>query len=44
MNREHLQDDIIDLGIASVETKGGPMGFEDSEGTKWYHNSCLADD
>jgi len=33
MNRDHLQDDLIDLGAASVETKGGPIGFEDQERT-----------
>lgn len=33
MNREYLQDDLIDLGAATVETRGGPIGFEDEEGT-----------
>jgi predicted alpha/beta-fold hydrolase len=33
MNREHLNDDLIDLGVASVETKGGHVGFLDSDTT-----------
>jgi hypothetical protein len=33
MNGEHLQDELIELGVASIETKGGPIGFEDSEAT-----------
>ena len=44
MNREHLQDDLIELGIASVETKGGPMGYEDFERTLWFHGVGLAED
>lgn len=44
MNREHHDDDLIDLGSASVETKGGPMGYEDSEGTLWFHSLGLTDD
>lgn len=33
MNRELQQDELIDLGAASVETRGGPVGIEDSERT-----------
>ena len=45
MNRDELQDDLIELGIASVETKGGPMGVTlDAERTKWYHGIGLTDD
>jgi hypothetical protein len=29
MNREHEHDDLIDLGPASIETKGGPRGKDD---------------
>jgi len=29
MNREHEQEDLIDLGAASTETKGGPFGVDD---------------
>ena len=34
MNREHLQDDLIELGAATVETRGGPDGVEDEERTR----------
>lgn len=44
MNREHLQDDLIELGVATAETKGGPMGYEDSERTLWFHGVGLSDD
>ncbi len=33
MNSEHLQDELIDLGAASEETKGGAIGSFDVEGT-----------
>ena len=33
MNREHLPDDLIELGAATVETRGGPIGVEDEERT-----------
>ena len=32
MKYEH-QDDLIELGIATEETKGGPVGKEDQERT-----------
>lgn len=32
MNREHQHDDLIDLGAASVETKGPTAGKEDVQG------------
>lgn len=32
MNRE--PDDLIELGRASVETKGTPLGMDDSQGGK----------
>jgi hypothetical protein len=41
MNREH--DDLIELGTASVETRGGPKGFEDVDGTL-IPRSGLTDD
>lgn len=45
MNRENRHDDeLIDLGVATIETRGGPMGFEDSERTLWYHSLSLCDD
>ena len=33
MNREQPHDDLIELGVASVETKGGPFGIEDQDFT-----------
>lgn len=44
MNREYLGEDLLDLGVASVETRGGPMGYEDEEGTLWLHGGGLAPD
>lgn len=32
MNRES-QNDVIDLGVATRETKGGPVGKEDQDRT-----------
>jgi hypothetical protein len=32
MNREHENDELIELGAASVETKGGPFGRDDHRG------------
>ncbi|WP_156029804.1 benenodin family lasso peptide [Sphingomonas sp. URHD0057] len=29
MNRKHEHDELIDLGTASAETKGGPWGIDD---------------
>jgi hypothetical protein len=43
MNLEE-QDDLVDLGAASAETKGGVMGYEDQERTKWLNGLCLTDD
>lgn len=44
MNRELCDDDFIDLGAASVETRGGAMGYEDAERTLWLHGLALTDD
>jgi len=33
MNREHENDDLIDLGAASAETKGTPFGADDFKGS-----------
>jgi len=44
MDRDYRNDDFIDLGAASAETKGGAMGFEDQERTKWLNGLGLADD
>jgi hypothetical protein len=43
MNREH-EDDLIELGTATTETKGGPMGIEDQERTRWFPGLGLSDD
>ena len=32
MNREREQEELIDLGAASVETKGTPVGRDDFHG------------
>jgi hypothetical protein len=43
MNRDH-ENDLIDLGAVTAETKGGPMGFEDAEGTLWLNDFGLTQD
>jgi hypothetical protein len=43
MNLEE-QDDLVDLGAASAETRGGAMGYEDQERTKWLNGLGHADD
>jgi hypothetical protein len=43
MNFEQ-EDDLVDLGSATAETRGGPMGFEDSERTYWVTGAGLAQD
>lgn len=30
--RNHVQDEVIELGVASVETKGGPLAGEEIGG------------
>ena len=35
MNRQDEQDDLIELGIASVETKGGDVGMDDSQAGRY---------
>jgi hypothetical protein len=35
---------LVDLGVASAMTKGGPMGAEDSERTLFLHGLELARD
>ena len=44
MNHEQIEDELFDLGRVSVETKGGPMGYEDQERTFWLHGLGLSDD
>ena len=33
MNRELHEDDLVELGAVTVETRGGPVGTEDQERT-----------
>jgi hypothetical protein len=33
MNREHSENEFIELGAATKETRGGPIGFVDAERT-----------
>jgi hypothetical protein len=40
---EYCDDDLLDLGVASIATKGGAMGYEDHEGTLWVRGG-LTDD
>ena len=45
MKREYAHDDeLIDLGRATIETKGGAMGYMDLERTKWLNGLGLSDD
>lgn len=44
MNNERLDDDLVELGTVISETKGGAMGYEDQERTKWLNGLGLADD
>lgn len=44
MNNLQCEDALVDLGAATIETKGGPMGYEDQERTLWFHGSGLAED
>ena len=44
MNREYDHDDVIDLGVASDETKGGPYGSEDFWGTLMTKDLGLTQD
>ncbi len=43
MLNEHLQDELIDLGAATTETRGGPWGTMDFE-TSLKPFAGLADD
>ncbi len=42
MNSEN-HDDLIELGTATGETRGGAIGFVDSEGTLQPHPGLSAD-
>lgn len=43
MNFEQAQDEPIELGVASAAIKGGPMGYEDEEGTLWVRGGLSHD-
>jgi hypothetical protein len=43
MNREDHQDQLIELGTASAKTRGGAIGFVDSERTLQPHPGLSAD-
>lgn len=44
MNRnDQDESDILDLGSATAETKGGAMGYEDMERTFWLHAGLTHD-
>ena len=34
MNSEHRHDDLVELGLVTVETQGGPIGVLDAERTR----------
>ena len=43
MDRNY-KDELLILGTVTADTKGGPMGFEDSEGTYWVKAAGLNQD
>ena len=43
MNPQIRDEEVVDLGAASIATKGGAMGYEDHEGTLWLRGG-LTDD
>ncbi len=43
MNSEEHEDDLVELGTASGETRGGAIGFVDSERTLQPHLGLSAD-
>ena len=44
MNREPETDDLIELGVASQETKGGPWGVDDYRGSLMLADAGLTED
>jgi len=44
MNREHEHEDLIDLGAAIAETKGGPFGVDDHRASLMNPDSGLTAD
>ncbi len=43
MNREEHDDDLVELGRATRQTRGGAIGFADSERTPQPHLGLSAD-
>jgi hypothetical protein len=43
MNREEHDDDLVELGRATRQTRGGAIGFVDSERTLQPHLGLSAD-
>ena len=44
MIQPQLAADLCALRRVSVDTQGGPMGYEDQERTFWLHGLGLSDD
>jgi hypothetical protein len=44
MNRQYDQEDLIELGTASEETKGGPWGVDDYRGSLMLGDVGLTQD
>lgn len=44
MNRNQHQEELVELGIASVDTKGALTGMHDDEEDGWRFGLALADD
>jgi hypothetical protein len=40
----NYENELLILGTVTADTKGGPMGFEDSEGTFWVKATGLTED
>jgi hypothetical protein len=44
MKRKNRKEHLVELGVASLETKGGAMGYMDLERTKWLNGVGLSND
>ena len=44
MKHDKSNEQVIELGSVSLDTKGGPMGSEDAERTYWLHGLGLTRD
>lgn len=43
MDKKQIDDDVIDLGCASRETKAMPYGADDSKAGLWLHAGLTLD-